>query len=276
MTGIIYATLVVAIVGIIIGVALVIANKIFAVATDERVAEVREALPGNNCGACGFAGCDAMAAAIAAGEVPTNACPVCNAERVAKISEIMGTSAGDVEKKVAFVKCSGSCDVTSARCNYVGIDDCRSAVLSGISVPNCSYGCLGYGSCVKACAFGAIKVVNGVALVDPEKCTGCGGCAKACPKSLIELVPYDNQLAVRCSNRDRGPAVKKVCTAGCIGCRLCTKQCPNGAITVTDNIAHINYVTCQNCGKCAEKCPQKVITWMHGQPVVLDSGEEAV
>ena len=193
------------------------------------------------------------------GKAPVNACPVCNAEAVKKIGDIMGVQAEAAEKKVAYVHCAGSCDKTSVRCNYVGIHDCRAAVLSGISVWECDYGCLGFGSCVEARKFGALRVENGVAIVDETKCAGCGKCAKACPKGLIELVPADKKIAVRCASRDRGPAVKKACTAGCLGCGICAKQCEHEAITVDGNLAHVDYTKCVGCGKCAEKCPMKVI-----------------
>ena len=259
MQGIIIATLVLSITGLIVGCALVAAGKKFHVDVDERVTLVRECLPGNNCGACGYAGCDAVAAAIVSGGAPTNACPVGPASMVEKISDIMGVEAGAVQRKTAFVKCSGDCEHTSSKCTYIGIDDCRSAVNAGLSTESCNYGCLGYGSCVKACNYDAIHVVNGVAVVDTSKCVGCGMCAAACPKGLIEIAIAERTYAVRCSSKDMGPVVKKACSAGCIGCRLCTRQCEHKAITVTDNVAHINYELCVGCGKCAEKCPSKVI-----------------
>lgn len=257
---IIIATVVVGLIGLLIGVGLVFTGKKFYVEVDERIPQVRECLPGNNCGACGFAGCDAVAEAIVNGTAAPNACPINNSANMGKIAEIVGAEASDPIRKVAFVRCAGDCNATSEKCNYVGIDDCRAAVLAGISIWECDYGCIGYGSCVKACQYGAIRVENGVAIVDRSKCVGCGMCAKACPKGLIELVPENKEVAVRCSNRDRGPEVKKVCTAGCIGCKLCTKQCETEAITVDGNLAHIHYDACVGCGKCAEKCPSKIIT----------------
>lgn len=259
MSGIVIATLVVGIIGLLIGIALVFVGKKFAVEVDEKEVAVRECLPGNNCGACGYAGCDAVAAAIAKGAAPVNACPVGGQAMVDKISDIMGMKSLTAVKKVAFVKCAGDCEHTSQKCNYIGIQDCRAAALSGISVWQCDSGCYGFGSCVSACPQKAIKVENGVAVVERDKCVGCGQCVKACPKGLIELIREDKKIAVRCANTDKGPAVKKVCSAGCIGCKLCTKQCENAAITVDDNIAHIDYDKCTGCGKCAEKCPVKII-----------------
>lgn len=253
-------TLVLTVIGVIVGAGLVFTGKKFRVEVDEREVNVRNALPGNNCGACGYAGCDAMAAAIVKGEAPVNGCPVGGSNVALQIGILMGKKPGKVERKVAFVRCKGSCEVTKNQGNYVGVADCRTAALNGIRVADCDYGCLGLGSCVKACPENAIRLVDGVAVVNRKKCVGCGLCAKACPKGLIELIPESKRVIVRCSNKDKGPAVKKVCTAGCIGCMLCVKQCESDAIHVTDNLAKIDYAACIQCGKCVEKCPAKVIT----------------
>ena len=259
MNGILITTLVITAIGLVVGAGLVFTSKKFYVEVDEREAAVRACLPGNNCGACGYAGCDALAAAIAKEEAPVNACPVGGGPAAEKIGGVMGVVAEVSERKVAFVKCKGNCDVTKNQGNYIGLQDCRSAVLAGLNVSDCAYGCLGLGSCVKVCPQGAISVVNGVAVVNEEKCISCGLCTKACPKGLIEVKPQSKRVAVQCSNKERGPMVKAACSAGCIGCTLCTRQCEVGAITVTDNLAHVNYELCTQCGKCAEKCPVKVI-----------------
>ena len=260
MQIIIITTLVIAVIGAVVGAGLVFTGNKFHVDVDERETAVREQLPGNNCGACGFAGCDALAAAIAKGEAPVNACPVGGAPVAAKLGEIMGTSAEAMERRVAFVRCKGTCEVTHNQGNYVGVMDCRSAVLAGINVTDCTYGCLGFGSCVTVCPENAIRVVNGVAMVNRKKCVGCGLCVKACPRGLIELVPESKRVIVQCSNRDKGPQVKKVCSAGCIGCGFCQRVCESGAINVVANLANVNYANCTQCGKCVEKCPVKVIT----------------
>ena len=260
MTGIIITTAVITVIGIIVGAGLVFTSKKFYVEVDEREAAVRACLPGNNCGACGYAGCDALAAAIANETAPVSACPVGGAPVAEKIGGIMGVAAEVGEKNVAFVRCKGTCDVTGTLGHYVGIQDCRSAVMSGLNLNDCGYGCLGLGSCVTACPQDAIKVVNGVAVVNENKCIGCGLCTKACPKGLIELKPISKKVRVQCSNKDRGPQVKAVCSAGCIGCMLCTRQCEFDAIHVDQNVAHIDYEKCTQCGKCVEKCPVKVIT----------------
>ena len=257
---IVVTTLVIAVVGAIVGAGLVYTSKKYNVEVDERESAVREKLPGNNCGACGFAGCDALAAAIVAGDAPVNACPVGGASVAEQVGQIMGVAAGTVERNVAFVRCKGSCEVTRNQGNYVGVRDCRSAALAGIPVTDCDYGCLGFGTCQQVCPENAISVKNGVAVVNSLKCVGCGLCAKACPRGLIELVPDKQRILVQCRNRDKGPVVKKVCSAGCIGCSLCVRQCETGAMEFDGTLAHINPEKCTQCGKCAEKCPVKVIT----------------
>lgn len=258
--AIVIATAVVAIVGLIVGVGLGLFGEKFKVEVDEKELAVREELPGNNCGGCGYAGCDALAKAIAAGEAPVNACPVGGAPVGERIAAIMGVQAQEGEKRVAFVKCSGTCDKVKVQYEYTGIEDCaKASVVPGSGPKACTYGCLGFGSCVKACAFDAIHVVDGVAVVDKEKCVACGKCVAACPNHLIEIVPYKAQHLVRCSSHEKGKAVKDVCSAGCIGCTLCTKQCEFDAVHMDNNLAVIDYEKCTNCGKCAAKCPVKVI-----------------
>lgn len=259
MQSIIIATAAVGIIGLLIGLLLIMVDKKFKVEVDEKEIAVREFLPGNNCGACGYAGCDAMAAAIAKGEAPVNGCPVGGTPVAEQIAHIMGVEADETTKEVAFVKCSGSCDKVVQKSNYVGIHDCASAVASGLSPWACDYGCLGFGSCAAVCPFDAITVIDGVAVVDRTKCRTCGKCVAVCPKHLIEIIPDDSAYAVSCSNRDRGPAVKKVCSTGCIGCKLCEKQCENDAVHVENNVASIDYSKCTGCGKCHDKCPAGII-----------------
>ena len=260
MQIILITTIVITVIGIIVAAALVFVSNRFHVEADERVTAIREALPGNNCGACGYAGCDAMSEAIASGEAPVNACPVGGAPVADRIAEIMGVETMETERYVAFVKCRGNCDVMKRQGNYVGINDCRVAVHAGIQVPSCDWGCYGLGSCVTVCPHDAIHVVNGVAQVNESRCVGCAMCVKTCPKKLIELVPAKNRVRVQCSSRERGPVVRKVCSAGCIGCAMCVRECPAGAVSVTDNLAQVDYERCVQCGACADKCPAGVIT----------------
>lgn len=260
INAIIMAVVVIGVLGIFIGLFLGISAIKLKVETDPRIEQCTNALPGNNCGGCGYAGCSNLAEAIVNGEAPVNACPV-GGDKVGKeIAKIMGQAAEDSVKKVAFVKCKGDCDKAGNDYNYQGIEDCRmlSFVPNG-GAKSCNYGCLGFGSCVKACPFNAIHVENGVAVVDKEACKACGKCVTACPKHLIELIPYDAKYAVSCSNKDKGPVVMKKCQVGCIGCGLCKKNCPNEAIEVNDFLAVIDQDKCVSCGSCKEKCPKKAI-----------------
>ena len=253
-------TLVIAVIALLVAIGLVFTGKKFAVEVDERVVAIREKLPGNNCGACGYAGCDALAAAISAGDAAVNACPVGGAPVAEAIGDIMGITAGAMERKTAFVACKGTCDVTKNQGNYIGIQDCRAAVLSGMNVTDCNYGCLGFGSCAEVCPEQAISIQNGVAVVNRNRCVSCGLCVKACPRGLISLIPESKVVRVQCSNKDKGPQVKKVWAAGCIGCGICAKQCESEAIEFSGTLARVNPEKCTLCGKCAAKCPAKVIT----------------
>lgn len=260
MGEIVIATGVLAVVGGVIGVLLGIAGEKLQIEVDEKELAVREILPGNNCGACGFPGCDGLAKAISLGEAPVNSCPVGGVTVAKEISLLMGVAEEEKEREVAFVRCGGTCDKTKKKYNYYGIQDCRkAAVAPGGGDKACSYGCLGYGSCVNECEFDAIHVIDGIAVVDEEKCVSCGKCVKTCPSNIIEMVPYKAEYKVQCLSNDKGKDVKLSCGAGCIGCKMCTRVCESGAITVVNNLAKIDYSKCTNCGKCAEKCPVKII-----------------
>lgn len=246
--------------GIIIGILLSVAGEKFAVEVDEKEVAVRVCLPGNNCGGCGYPGCDGLAAAIAKHEAPVSACPVGGDKVAEAISDIMGVTVGNTVKMTAYVKCAGTCDKAKDNYEYVGVEDCKLATNNPGGGPKaCTYGCTGFGSCKNVCPFDAIEIVDGVAVVDPEKCKACGKCVAECPRHLIELIPVEHTACVTCSSHDKGVEVKKVCETGCIGCMLCVKNCPSDAITVENNLAHIDQEKCTHCGICKEKCPVKVI-----------------
>ncbi len=254
------ATIVIGAIGLLIALMLGIAAIKFLVKKDDREEKIREVLPGNNCGGCGYAGCDALAQAITLGNAPANACPVGGAPVGEKVAAIMGVSVGSTMKRRAFVKCSGTCDKTGVKSNYYGISDCtQAAVVPGSGDKSCEYGCMGLGSCVKQCKFDAIHIIDGVAVVDKDKCTACGMCVNACPKNLIEIIPASVKFEVACSNKQKGQQVMKVCETGCIGCGICVKSCASDAVVLENNLAHINHDECVSCGICANKCPKKVI-----------------
>jgi RnfABCDGE-type electron transport complex B subunit len=260
IVGIVIATAVIAITGLAIGLLLGVAGKKFAVEVDEKEIAVRELLPGNNCGGCGYAGCDALAKAIANGEAKVNACPVGGEPVGEAISAVMGVEAGASVRMVANVACSGTCEKTTKQYDYNGLQDCRKlSLIPGRGEKACDYGCMGLGSCVRECPFDAIHIIDGIAKVDREACKACGKCVAICPNHLISLVPYDAKYIVVCKSNDKGKDVRSVCKTGCIGCGICVKQCEFEAVTVENNLATIDPSKCTGCGKCAEKCPAKVI-----------------
>lgn len=190
-----------------------------------------------------------------------NGCPVGGAAAAEKISEIMGVEAGEFVKKVAFVKCAGTCEKASDKYQYSGVQSCIEAMnVPGAGPKGCEFGCMGFGSCAAVCPENAISIVNGIAHIDEEACVGCGKCAETCPKALIDLVPENKKTRVQCSSKEFGKNVMSVCKAGCIGCKACEKVCKLGAIKVENNIAQIDYDKCVGCGLCAGKCPKGIIT----------------
>lgn len=260
ITGMIAAAAVVGLVGIFVGLFLGVAGLKFKVEVDEREAAVLAVLPGNNCGGCGFAGCSGLASAIAKGEAAVNACPVGGEQVGEQIAAIMGVQAESKERQVAFVHCQGDCERAGTDYEYTGVRDCRMmAFVPGGGPKSCNSGCMGFGSCVEACPFDAIHVVNGVAVVDREKCKACGKCVEICPKHLISLIPYKAGTEVACRSVDKGPVTMAACKAGCIGCGICVKNCPAQAVKVTEFHAQIDQDKCTGCGICAEKCPKKAI-----------------
>lgn len=256
-------TFIIGILGLVFGVLLAIASKVFAVETDPRVDEINEILPGANCGGCGLPGCSGYADAIVNKGEAINKCAPGGATVVAQIAKIMGQEVTEVQRKVAFIHCSsGGHKNTNWRYQYQGVFSCKSAVNLAGGPNACDWGCLGFNDCQRACQFDAIQVdENGMQQIDIEKCTGCGACAAACPRQLIELQPIDQKVHVVCSSKARGPEARAACgnEHACIGCGLCAKKCPEGAITVTDFLAHIDVEKCTGCGACAEACPTKAI-----------------
>lgn len=252
--------LVLGLMGLLFGVVLAYAAKKFAVEVDPKVEAVLAALPGANCGGCGFPGCGGLANAIAEGSAPVNACPVGGADTAAKVGEIMGVAASGTDKKVAKVICKGTCSNAKEKFNYEGIQDCKAAAMLGGGSKSCGAGCLGLGTCVNVCKFDAITVEDGVAVINEEKCVACGQCLEACPKSVIDWKPYKNGVVVDCNNKEFGKTVKSKCTVGCIGCQICVKACPFDAIGFENNLAKINYDKCTQCQVCVAKCPTKAIS----------------
>jgi len=244
--------------GLIIGIVLAIASVKLAVKVDEREAAVRAVLPGANCGACGFPGCDGYAAAVASGAAALNKCSVGGANVARSIGDILGQEAGAVEPLVAVLVCRGGRDVAPARFQYKGAADCRHAALLLGGPKACVYGCVGLGHCAKVCPFSAITMgEKGLPVIDERKCTGCGKCVSECPKQTLLLVPRSKLVVLACVSHDKGKAVKDVCRAGCTACTLCTKVCPAKALTMVDNLPVMDFAKCIDCGICVHRCPTK-------------------
>ncbi|NMB33586.1 MAG: RnfABCDGE type electron transport complex subunit B [Clostridium sp.] len=245
--------------GLVLGMGLSIASKMFEVKVDPRVAKVREVLPGANCGACGQTGCDAFAQCVVEGECEINGCTVGGQELADKLGEILGVKAQTVEEKVAKIMCGGTHEVCKSKFDYAGILDCAAAANLFGGPSACTYGCVGLGDCVRACPFDAIVIKDGLANIIESKCRACGKCVEACPKNIIEMVLKKGRYSVSCSSMDKGGIVRKNCEVGCIGCRKCSKVCPTDAISFAGTLAKIDTAVCINCGECAAVCPTGAI-----------------
>ena len=244
------------VISLVCAVLLTLASKFFAVEEDETAVAIRECLPGANCGACGYSGCDGYAKALAEKETEaTNLC-IPGGDGVAKnIAEILGVEAKDVVEMVAYVACNGTCGAVQRKYDYQGQKTCRAANLAYSGDKFCNFACLGYGDCASVCPENAISIEDGVAKIDQSLCVGCGICVRECPNAIIHLINDTSKVVVKCSNHDKGALTRKYCANGCIGCMKCQKTCPHGAITVKDNLAVIDYSLCTGCGACASVCP---------------------
>ena len=188
MNLIIYTLIVALAIGFALGVLLGLFKKIFYVKVDPKIQEVRDVLSGANCGGCGYAGCDAFAEALVNGEAPADGCVAGGSETTAKVASILGVSAGESVKKVAFLACAGTKDCAKDKGIYSGVETCQAAQLAVNGTKLCAFGCIGYGDCVEACPFDAIVLgANGLPVVLEDKCVGCGICAEKCPRNIIDI-----------------------------------------------------------------------------------------
>jgi len=246
--------------GLLFGFGLAYVARRFAVTEDQKTVDIMNILPGADCGACGCAGCKAFAREVAAGKRDPGGCVVGGREVALKLASILGKEDVDFQPKVAQLFCGGGRKETSERFSYIGLMTCEAANLVGGGFKSCEYGCLGFGDCVAACQFDAIRMDdNGLPVIDREKCVGCGACVKACPRGLISLVPAEARVFVRCRSKAPAREVTKACKVGCIACRRCERACEYDAIHVEENLAVIDYSKCVACGACVKACPRKII-----------------
>ncbi len=266
------AIILLGIIGAVAALILFFLSKKFEVKEDPRIAQVLEALPGANCGGCGYPGCGGFAVAcVKAESLEGLSCPVGGADTMKSVAVIMGQDAGETIPQVAVVRCNGTCEVRPRTNTYDGAQSCAiaSSLYSGDT--GCSFGCLGLGDCVDACAFDAIHInlTTGLAEVTEEKCVACGACVKACPKSIIEMRkkgPKSRRIFVSCINKDKGGVARKACKSACIGCGKCEKECAFEAITITNNLAYIDDTKCRLCRKCVAVCPTEAIHELNFPP----------
>jgi len=244
----------------------------FKVEEDPRVEEVQEALPAANCGGCGFPGCAAFAVACVKAETLEGLnCPVGGQDTMDRVASILGQTAPVTAKKIAVVRCEGTCDNRPRLNLYDGVSNCTIAAALYGGDTGCSWGCLGLGDCVELCAFDAIHINPATLLpeVVEDKCTACGACVKACPKDIIELRKQglkSRRIYVSCVNKDKGAVAKKACAVACIGCGKCEKECKFDAITIENNLAFIIDDKCRLCRKCAPVCPTNSILELNFPP----------
>ncbi|MFZ0392173.1 MAG: Fe-S cluster domain-containing protein [Calditrichia bacterium] len=228
--------------GLIFGAILAFASRIFHVEKDPRIEKINEFFPQANCGGCGFPGCASYAEAIVNENVNINLCAPGGQDVVDKIADVLGVEAEAGEPKVAVVRCQGAHGIAKDKFRYEGIQDCNAANLVQGGHKACEFGCLGFGSCVKACPFDAMTMKdNGLPFVFEDKCTACGICVEECPKGIMELIPRSQPVFLGCVNQNSAKAVREVCSVGCIACALCTKPkiTPSGKLNMKDNLPEV-------------------------------------
>lgn len=242
---------------------LAFANRKLYVFEDPRIGEVEELLPKSNCGACGQAGCRAFAEKAVTGEVVLAQCTVSSPEQRDTIADLLGVSAGDIEKKVARLACAGGRHVAFLRARYAGHDSCRAAAVVSGGGKECAWGCLGLADCMNVCDFSAIHMdLHGLPVVDADKCSACNDCVEVCPKGLFSLEPVSRQLWIACKNQADGDTAEAACEVACTACGKCVVDAPLGLMKLNGNLAAVNYeLNVWANRKPIERCPTGAIIW---------------
>ncbi|MCL2045845.1 MAG: RnfABCDGE type electron transport complex subunit B [Oscillospiraceae bacterium] len=272
MNIMVLATTSVTVIGFLCAIMLAVASKVMSVETDERVVQVRQMLPGANCGACGFAGCDAYADAVVNDDAKTSLCIPGGNNVASEISAFMGVEADVIANQVAVVFCRGDSAAMASRMEYSGIKTCSAVKQLFGGQNSCVFGCLGFGDCAAACPEDAICIEDGLARIDRRKCIGCAICVATCPNKIISMDQNVATAAVLCKNTERGAVTRRKCSAGCIACTLCVRECPEDAITMENNRAVVDQTKCTSCGKCYEVCVPKCIRFTQ-VPVTVTAAE---
>ncbi|MBT3274784.1 MAG: RnfABCDGE type electron transport complex subunit B [Spirochaetales bacterium] len=258
---IIWAFLSVGLLGALLGLGLYVASKFFAVKKDTRIQLVEEALPGLNCGACGFAGCESYADAIVNSNENLDLCKPGGPDSMAELGRIMGTEVDlTAAKLVAQVHCRGGKDTAQYKFNYEGLLDCNAAHQLYGGAKTCPHGCLGLGSCIKVCPVDAIEYDDiGLVWVDRNKCISCEKCVDICPTAVMKMIPYTAEVLIGCNSTDKGGVVRKYCKVGCIGCKKCEKSSPEGGFVIENFLARIDYSQGGERNSARQDCPTKCI-----------------
>ncbi len=253
--------LIMSMMGLLFGLGLAFASKVFHVQVDPKIEKILSELPGANCGACGKAGCAGLAEAMVKGDASLTSCPPGGDVAYAKIAEILGVEKCSVTKKTGCVRCGGG-NRAKDKFIYDGVKTCAAANLIAGGQKSCVFGCPGFGDCVLVCPFDAIHMNDaGIPVVDPGKCTACGKCVQACPKEIISIEDASESYYVKCLSRDKIGIVKNACKAGCIACKICEKL-SKGAFIIEDNLSRLDYTKVNDAAilkLCVEKCPTKCI-----------------
>lgn len=275
MTGIFVSGGVMLGLGLILAGLLALANKKLHVREDPRIDVVESMLPGSNCGACGFAGCRALAEAVVSGNAAPGKCTANTPEAVERIAQFLGVDAGMQEKRVARLACAGGSSVARQQAAYWGLESCKAAALVSGGGKACAWGCLGLGDCERVCPFDAIHMnAEGLPVVDENKCTACGKCVAECPRNLFSLQPISHRLWVACQNKMRGKAAREVCAVSCGGCGLCAKDAPE-LLCMRDNLPVVDYSKPELATQDAiQRCPTGAIVWF-GENGEVIRGEKA-